>query len=247
MNKPNLSAYREACKRAATDLYCFRQDGAIRSVTDTNTYEHGLSCRDYLRIPALKFTDLSKFQVLDLMGNPPLYDYNPPFNPTTLRHVVTALRIAMQFGREVRVAEIGCGYGALCAALQVIGFSLEYTLIDLPEPRELAREYLSALSAVDHVTFQEPYNFSASDSVSIHPSLVISCYALSELDRKDQDWYIDHLLLKADGAFLVMNTCVEGYTREEWLAKLPGATIELEIPTTHKDNYTLVWRNKSNG
>jgi hypothetical protein len=240
MNKPNLTAYLEACKRAATNLYCFRQDSAIRGVTDTNTYEHGLSCRDYLRIPAFKFLDLSKFQILDLMGNPPLYDYNPPFNPTTLRHIVTALRIAMKFGREYRVAEIGCGYGALCAALQVIDFSLDYTLIDLPEPLDLAREYLSALSAVDHVTFHQNQTYDAWP-----PSLVISCYALSELERKDQDWYIDNLLLKADGAFLVMNTCVEGYTREEWIEKLPGATIEPEVPTTHKDNYTLVWRNSN--
>lgn len=255
MDKPDLSAYYEECLAISLqgDLSLFRSNPAIRRVTDTNTLEHGLECertimQDYRHI----LPWLPRFQHLDAIGMPPLYQFRHVglFNPTTLRHILTLCRIEELYGTDIhRVVEIGGSYGMLASLLYLTDGIQAYEMYEPRQVYELARLFISPWSTLLQLGFNEPGNKLNPGSVF---DVAISCYALSELDRDQQDWYIDNVLINARAGFLVMNSCSNGYPRLEMIQRLEAkleiqVICEREIPLTHKDNYTLMWKRGNDG
>lgn len=248
MNKPNLDAYYETCRQVARDpqrFATFRANPQLRAVTDTNTLEHGLECERWIMQHARFLLPwLDTFRRVDSIGMPPLYQFQHVglFNPTTLRHIVTLARIQSYLsGIKLRtVVEIGSSYGALAALMQIFYPTIEaYHVWENPIVYCLTAKFLDELGLSYSLNLDTPITESKQDTVY---DLVISCYALSEFERDMQGVYIDHILSKAQSGFLVMNTCVEGYTQKELIARLPGPIVLEEIPHTHNDNYTLTWR-----
>ena len=247
MNKPNLDAYYNACRQAASDpqrFARFRSDPQIRGTTDTNTLEHGLECEAWIMTHARHLLPwLDTFRRVDSIGTPMLYQFPHVglFNPTTLRHIVTLARIQNTLnGMKLRtVVEIGSSYGALAALMQMF-----YPTIEAYHVWENPLVYCLTAKFLDELGLSYSLNLDTSQTEDFYDAtydLVISCYALSEFERDMQGVYIDHVLLKAQAGFMVMNTCKEGYTRQELAARL-NAEVLPEIPATDKDNYTLVWR-----
>lgn len=248
MNKPNLDAYYETCRQVASDLQrfaTFRTNPQLRVVTDTNTLEHGLECERWIMQHARFLLPwLDTFRRVDSIGMPPLYQFQHVglFNPTTLRHIVTLVRIQSYLsGVKLRtVVEIGSSYGALAALMQMVYSTIEaYHIWENPLVYCLTAKFLDKLGLSYSLNLDTPITESRQDTVY---DLVISCYAFSELDRETQDWYLEHVLSKAQAGYMVMNTCAGGYTRQELAERLHAEVLE-EIPHTHNDNYTLVWRN----
>jgi hypothetical protein len=250
MNKPNLDAYYNACRLAASDpqrFARFRSDPQIRGTTDTNTLEHGLECEAWIMAHARHLLPwLDTFRRVDSIGMPMLYQFSHVglFNPTTLRHIVTLARIKpLLHGIYPRlITEIGSSYGALAALFQMCeGRIEEYIIWENAACVELTRKFQCQLGLLDPIRAMFRTGLTSDESVDLYADLIISAYAFSEFDRETQDWYINNALLKAQAGFLVMNTCKEGYTRQELATRL-NAEVLPEIPATDKDNYTLVWR-----
>ena len=252
MDKPNLESYFHTCYFLATAekcFYIFRSYPDITSVTDTNTVNHGLECEQEIwRHHSYLHPWLNTFRGLDTTGLPKLYRFPVVglFNPTTLRHVLTLGRISQWIDESPRhVVEIGGSYGML-AAMMLLYYSIaDYTLIEVPSVAALGERFLAHAGLDFRATFISSFPDTALKSPEC--DLVISCYALSELDRDQQDWYIDNVLINARAGFLVMNSCSNGYPRLEMIQRLEEkletqVICEREIPLTHKDNYTLMWK-----
>ena len=74
--------------------------------------------------------------------------------------------------------------------------------------------------------------------------LLISNYALSEVNKSLADIYINNYLIPALRGYLTCNYINPAcYTKEEYMKKLPGSVAVAEFPITHPDNYILTWRN----
>lgn len=248
MDKPNLEKYFEACSmfEQQESLDHFRNHPAIRGITDTNTLEHAIECEmEIMREHGYLLPWMDTFRCVDSLGMPILYQFRHVglFNPTTLRHIITLARICMWYREPIHsVCEIGGSYGVLAALLSLYTSMEQYFGLE-PEPvGNLAFFYLSKLGLARGIAYFEPMR-----PFQYSYDIVVSCYAFSELDREEQDWYIDNVLLNARAGFLVMNSCKNGYPRLEMIQRLENELhvkvhCEREIPLTHKDNYTLMWR-----
>ena len=254
MDKPNLNAYFNAAKLAVADgivFQQFRSHPAIRGVTDTNTLEHGLECeREIMENHRHLLPWLDTFRKVDAIGMPPLYNFPHVglFNPTTLRHIVTLSRIQKWFSEPIQsVWEIGGSYGLLAALIIMTNPIERYFIYEDKRVGKLSAFFIRMLGLDSPCCWFEP-----GITPTFSPDIVISCYALSELDRTEQDWYIENVLVKARAGFLVMNSCNNGYHRLGMIDQLESVLetkvhCEKEIPLTHKDNYTLMWKRGNDG
>ena len=179
-------SYPVFCHNAANDPAIFRnfkQYSVYTKILEHVTREQGTS---YIEIALRQSPDfrfyLDIFKENDRIGNPSVYEYGEfgVFSPTTLRYMKVASDLKKHFGdlNNMRIVEIGGGYGGQCLILSKL-FSLgSYTIIDLPGPLELTKKYLEALGVMN-------VQYVPSDSVSkMAPyDLFLSNYAFSECKK----------------------------------------------------------------
>ncbi len=132
-----------------------------------------------------------------------MYDFEGVgrISPTTLRYVKVLSDLEYMFGvlDGMSVAEIGGGYGGQCALIKTRFEVLQYTLIDLSPVLGLAQQYLEHLRIAD-VIFR-PWD----QLEDIQCSLAISNYALSEMRRDVQEFYIERVLSRAERGYVLWN------------------------------------------
>jgi hypothetical protein len=243
-------SYPVFCHEAANDpslFETFKQNPAYTRILEHVTYEQGKS---YLEIALCQTPDfryyLDLFRENDRIGSPRVHEYGEfgVFSPTTFRYMKVASDLKKHFGtlNNMRIVEIGGGYGGQCLVLSKI-FSLgSYTIVDLPGPLELAKKYLEShgITNVHYVSADEVSNMAPYD-------LFLSNYALTECKKEFQDEYLEKVLRAGARGYLTCNYWnSETYTKAELLEKLgkmfPSVSDIPEEPLTCPGNYIIVWK-----
>ncbi|MCR5215849.1 MAG: putative sugar O-methyltransferase [Lachnospiraceae bacterium] len=202
----------------------------------------------------LSFTDADwdNFRKNDLYGNPRVFNYEinhrmMSIAPTTLRYAKTLQDICTLFDVDKisSVAEIGIGYAGQGRILTsyVPGIQ-KYSLYDLPEVLGLAKKYLTKQGVAEKFEFIDGTNIPGPGEYDF----VISNYAFSELIRDVQDVYLNNVILHSKAGYMAWNSLscdvLDGYTLQELLDKIPGATTIAEEPLSATNNCIIIWGNK---
>jgi len=245
--------YPDFCQLAAKNDYVFnsfKRNPVYREILEHLPYELGAL---YLKTISAEYPELlahvEKCRQNDLLGEPITFDYGQVgyFSPTTLRYIKVAGDLKKQFGdlSKMHIVEIGAGYGGQCKIIAELGGFASYTIIDLPECNALSKRYLDALG-VQNVTFINNDNLSKAQKYD----LVISNYAFSEIDRSEQEKYIEHVIKSTPNGYMTMNFIshffnLKSLSMEEIVRVLQKngrkGKVEHEKPLTHPDNLLLTW------
>lgn len=246
--------YRNFCKSAVEDEKVF--ENFKRSKIYNNHVEHvsfelGGKYLNYIlgKYPAL----VEKFEMFrsnDALGNPIKYNYDAygDFSPTTLRYIKIAGDLQNIYSTldTMRVIEIGGGYGGQCKILSDLFEFQEYIIVDLPEPLELTKKYLTKLG-VQNVTYWTPDQVPADQSYD----LVISNYAFSECSREQQTEYLTKIIKNSKYGYMTWNyisnyMALDFYEPQELRTILKDynlkVTISPESPSTDKNNRIFTWK-----
>jgi hypothetical protein len=243
-------SYPVFCHEAANDpslFMKFKQSSVYTRILEHVTWEQGKS---YLEIALRQSPDfrpyLNAFRENDRIGNPRVYEYGEfgVFSPTTLRYMKVASDLKKHFGtlNNMRIVEIGGGYGGQCLVLSKIFALGSYTIVDLPGPLELTKKYLESHGVTN-------VHYIPSDKVSkMAPyDLVLSNYAFTECRKNFQDEYLEKVLRVGARGYLTCNYLNSTtYSKADLLEKLNkmfSTVAEVpEEPLTSPDNYIIVWK-----
>ncbi|EFB41784.1 MULTISPECIES: putative sugar O-methyltransferase [Parachlamydia] len=248
----DTSSYRDFCYLAATDdevFQSFKREPVYRGVLEHVSYELGI---EYLKIIQERYPDLllnwDKFSTNDLIGSP-IVCYYPELgnvSPSTLRYVKILGEIRSLFGdlSNKKIIEIGGGYGGQCKIISDQFAFNEYVIVDLPEPLQLTKKYLSNLG-VNHVRLVPPTEIQEEEC-----DLFISNYAFSECQRSMQAEYLEKYILKSSAGYMIHNnyreimepksfSIMEIYTQ----LKMKGYKVRFypEEPCTANRNILITW------
>ena len=187
----------------------FRQDTVYTSIVETLTREGGDQYLQFIlkKDPSiLDFVD--QFITSDMIGNPFKYKYLIKRNfftkkyitiaPTTLRYIKVLSDLRKFFGslNDLRIVEIGAGYGGQCKIIADIFKFKSYVIFDIDPAIALTRKFLEHFQIPD----AECRNVSGINRWE-NFDLCISNYAFSELCRSEQEKYIPIILNSTMGYF----------------------------------------------
>lgn len=189
------------------DLTNFKRNRAFTQILEHVTKEQGISY--YQLLTTAKINQMREFAVMnDSIGNPVTMAISSfQISPTSLRYLYHAhlilgyLKTLML--KEIRIAEIGGGYGGLCLAIDFVNRSTyrlpirKYTIIDLDEPVRLQTLYLSR--------FRLGFTATSQTSKTVDANFLISNYAFSEFDEQTQKEYINQTIKGIPNGFMVWN------------------------------------------
>ena len=247
--------YPELALKAALDpatFSVFRRHHKYTGILEHVSRKEGEQYLNIIR-EKYKMKDDEIFQILrPLMkvGNPKLLrikGLSNKISTTGLRYLKIALDIKKITGSNIgNVVEIGCGYGGQAIILDQLLEIESYTFYDLWQVNLLIKRF------IEDSNFNTKYTISTirEDSFKCRNSwdFCISNYAFSELPKAIQEIYINKILNKTKKGFMLMNSGVSGKfgnirnnSQKELLNRLRNATINNEIPLTHKNNYLLTW------
>ena len=213
--------YTKYCKLISenyTHFENFKKHPSYTYMLEHVTYEYG---KKYINLLKTEYRDILQqlnwveIHKHDRIGSPNLYDYSNElkpvvilstymFSPTTFRYLYIALDIlSKNKGNNIKsVVEIGGGYGGQALLLLLIAPLFEiniryYTIIDVYYPTLVQKKYLRKFNVTYNVvcTTINKYNIGDVD-------LLISNYALSEIQREYQNSYIPLVQLALHGYML---------------------------------------------
>ena len=126
----------------------------------------------------------------------------------SLRYLHHAMLMLSASASWERIVEVGGGYGGLACIVAAVaakfGRSIScYRMYDLPGPAQLQRAYLSGTGL--RVEWGDPTSLGA-DMGESRADLLVSCYAVSELDEARREGYLRELLPRCSKVFLAWNT-----------------------------------------
>ena len=180
--------YLQACQDAVKNITTFKRDERLHAI-----FEHcpkAIADEYYLTLSQemidFKFTN-------DWYGHPVMHNYNgKQFSTSTLQYIGVLANLIENFGTldDIRICEIGGGYGGQCRTIYDMFAPACYHIIDLPEVCELQRKYCRA------ECFTEP--------TGDEYDLVISNYALSEI--LDNSLYIEQVVNRSTHGYITCNT-----------------------------------------
>ncbi len=199
-DKNSITQYiADALKAASSEknALAWRSKNSIASVCDCVCTSHGLT---FWRIaehldPSRRFVDATSIDRETRPLATAEYDGHL-LCPAFCRYLARAIELDKLFGplKGKRIAEIGGGWGGLCAVIsRLFGFA-SYTIYDLPEIQSAQRRLLSAMR-VENVNFATSFDPRKYD-------LLVSDYAFSELTDEEQERYVPVLQGCKDGAML---------------------------------------------
>ena len=207
----------------------FRRTKGVIKVIENVKRETGAQC-----LPKIKryLPDFHKWKAElmrnDEIGNPKrsFYFSTGLASPTTVRFIKMLADIHSLVGgcNGARVVEIGPGYGGLCRMLNAYYDIRSYTMIDLPEMLELQKRYLGHFG-VDNIQYVDATKFSE----NIEADLFISTYAFSEVNRDQQEDYIERVISHCTHGYMLYNRGM-GYDLEEITQRLGNVHASLDDP-----------------
>ncbi len=207
-----FSIYKKICREAATDNHVFNTFRSMPKYTYVvdnlgKNLGHGFIevIKEYLGdISFTEFTD--KFKFNDIIGTPTVYDYGEygKWTPVTLRYIKTILMLKDLFGdlHDMKIAEIGGGYGGQ-AAILMSEFNIDHYLIfDLHEVVGLQSRYLDTHQLFNYQTV----NPTQLNSISpLSPDVVISDFAFSEMSSETQELYFEKVIKNSRMGHMALN------------------------------------------
>lgn len=203
----------------------FRNDPIYKGVVETVSREAGL---DYLnkileQSKALPF-NFSGFMKNDLLGDPQIFTYrygflklkNISFSPTTLRYIKVLVDLMDLFGslNDMRIVEIGGGYGGQCSVISSFFKLAHYTIVDLDPCLKLTKKYLETLG-VRGVSYANMHEFEEVNNRGVI-DLVISNYAFSELSRSVQDEYVSKIISESSKGYFMCNFSTHTWENKQY-------------------------------
>lgn len=206
----------------------------------------------YLEVINEKFNisndDIYSFcKINDSIGNPIKYKLidNNPISLTSIRYICHSLLILEYIKKldikNVKLVEVGCGYGGLMLALHFFQSKYDiniekYYMVDLKQPNKLQEKYFNSICELYPNTFNKnTMNIEFIESTNYGSEInednlfFISNYCFSEIHDIHQKGYIKNLLPKCQHGFLCWNNIdIYNFSKD--------ITYELEYPLTGDKN-----------
>jgi methylase of polypeptide subunit release factors len=241
--------YAQVCLDASNhyELFnIFKRDPIYTRVLEHVSKTLGKLYLDVIKNDPDIFDRIEAFKSNDIFGSPRVYDYPDVgfFSPTTLRYVKVLVDLKKYFHTvdELKICEIGVGYGGQCLVINSFYKPQKYTLIDISPALQLTKRYLDnqiVHSSLEYKTMNE--------LETREYDLIISNYAFSELNRSIQDVYLQRVILNSKMGYITYNEITpeeyNSYKANELIEIIPHAQIFEEIPLTHPQNCIIVWGN----
>lgn len=251
-NKTSISdtnEYKNFCKQLSVDdlvFSTFKQNKIFTEILEHTSYQQGL---DYIseinKNIKIDMSLIEKFKENDSQGSPILYNYALPYgsiSASTIRYIKILNDLIINFGSldNLKIIEIGCGYGGQSKIIQDQFKPKKYSFVDLPEVNSLIKKYLSKFN-YSNLEFLDFENLPFQDY-----DLVISNYALTECTIEIQDLYIEKILKQSNHGYIIGNDIgdyfnIKNYKKEDWKKIIPTSKLEQEQPMTHRNNYLLIF------
>jgi hypothetical protein len=184
----------------------FKSNAGYYSVVgcDAMKDEAGYILSDIIKIKHKQLLgDLKKFRENDRIGSPPIYKtLLGNFSPNTLRYMLVLGELEEHFGslNEKNIIEIGSAYGGQCFIISRRHEFKSYTLVDIPKSVEISKKYLFLLKATKNVIFEGTNQITSKES-----DLVISNFALTELDDIGWNFYFNNIISKTKNFYIITN------------------------------------------
>jgi hypothetical protein len=246
-DSPLLASYPSLCGIAATDSEVygkFRSSGILIEALDHVSIEQG---KDYIA-EILKSTkwkeEYTKVLVdIDKIGEPKKYKFHyGTFSPTLLRYLKVYIDLKKYFGSlgELKLTEIGVGFGGQASLISKLDRPLSYSLYDIPPVLNLAKRFINDVGVSGNFAFID-----GRDPAPSEQDLVISNYAFSELSLPVQEQYLNNVILSSSAGYITWNSLsakqLNGHSLAELIRLIPGSQIVTEEPNTSKDNVIIIW------
>lgn len=223
----------------------FRSNREYRQILEHVSKSQGY---EYLRESGLSTSRLKdmivKVDFLNICGSPLVYFYPRLgfLSPTTIRYCKVFEELNQLFPNiaEMNIAEIGGGFGGQAAVLRKLSGFKSYTIYDLTEVHKLQSRFLKANTAESGILYADG---------RLAPSgkfdLVISNYAVSELQRELQVAYFENVIKSSTCGYLTWNLISEnrlgGLGVNDVLEYIPSAQVTEESPLTDEGNVLITW------
>ena len=246
-DSPLLASYPSLCGIAAADsgIYSkFRSSSILIEALDHVSIEQGKAYITEILKSTKWLEEYSKALVeIDRIGKPKKYrfDYGT-FSPTLLRYLKVYLDLKNYFGSlgELKLTEIGIGFGGQASLISKLDRPLSYSLYDIPPVLNLAKRFINDVGASGNFSFID-----GRDPVPSKQDLVISNYAFSELSLPVQEKYLNNVILSSSAGYITWNSLsakqLNGHSLAELIRLIPGSQIVTEEPNTSKDNAIIIW------
>lgn len=249
--------YPDVCRLAAKDeklFSLFRSNSTIMGFVETVSYSQGL---EYEKIIKEKYSHfiplLDKIFLDDRIGLPSSHSFSLGYgSATTLRYIKVAGDLLDEFPNinNFKIVEIGGGYGGQCRILKNLTGFYEYSIIDLSVCLPLISKYLQCLK-LNNVKLLDSTNLDNIPSFD----LLISNYAISEIDQQDQLKYLEKIINYAPNGYITYNYSkvkfrepIEPFSLEEFISKLANTNRIIKVipenPQTGYDNQIIIWHSK---
>lgn len=223
------------CQLAAQDdniFQTFRSHQIYQEIVETCcSYEYGIFFSQEIieKYPHLLYY-CKTICLEDKIGGPTSFYYPQigTISPTVLRYIKIVGDLQREFGdlSNFNIVEIGGGFGGQCKIIHNICGFANYTIIDLPECTPLINKYLSYFSIKNFNTInnhelleQKKYD------------LIISNYALSEIDRFEQSHYLEMIINLADHGYIIYNdfSGINPFSLQEFVTLLQNKRKKVKI------------------
>lgn len=240
--------YPDFCANAsiASDLFLnFRKNPIYQKILEHVSKDIGKLYLDEIKRNLPNYLNyFEKFKENDLWGNPELFEYPEigTISPSTLRYIKVYTDLRRLFGSldDLKICEIGVGYGGQCRIINSGESPKEYALVDIKQALLLTQRYL------DNYVLNSQVKYSTMNELEKKQyDLVISNYAFTELPRKIQDEYLKKVILNSDKGYITYNEIspayFDSYDRNELRDLIPNSKIVDEKPLTHPKNCIIIW------
>lgn len=236
-------SYINVCKFLANNLSEFKRHPSYCTVVGNDLRDRDTAVKffNYLKENSPKIFDkINLFCLNDSIGDPNIFDIDGiSISPGTLRYL-RVLHDIIELD-PTSILEIGGGYGGQALVTKLYNNNIDYSIIDIPEVKNLQKSYLNVLLPNNNITLI------SSDSIDISKEydLIISDYCISEFDKEGVDFYIEIAKKCKTGYFTINST---GEIREYLINKLKevfnSVVLKEEYPltSTHLNYYAVCKR-----
>jgi putative sugar O-methyltransferase len=246
----DVDSYKKVCLDAAINDSIFNNFKNISSYNEILEHVSKEQGQLYLEYINSNFTDMDQFiesfKKNDIYGGTLLSNYDKigDISPSTLRYIKVLSDLKNLFNNleNMKVVEIGVGYGGQCFILNQYYKIKEYSLIDLNESLLLTNKYLQKLDVSNHRII----NIDNISDLDEDFDLVISNYAYSELSRELQDLYYEKIIKRSKNGYFTYNFIselfnIDSYSKEEVFNKFSDKNLKVmnEYPNTFENNMIL--------
>ena len=246
-----IFGFAEICDLASREeeyFRTFRRCESVRKVIEGITIDQGFQYAErVIESPFWRDTLIGALKLVDSFGAPTRFIFPGigRFSSTSLRYLKVYLDLQEMFGplTEMRISEIGIGFGGQAALINALDRPTIYSCFDIPPVLSLAQRFLGELKLSTNCSWND-----GRTPIYVETDLLISNYAFSELERKLQERYLEAIVLKAPKGYLTWNRLSQdqlgGFSVGELIRLIPNSEIVPEIPLTNNHNLIIVWGHK---